>query len=233
MSKHVRVTLVGALLAVLGITSCSKPPYNNFEDDHRALRRAVKTGGLAAGIGAGIGTLAGGATGIGAAAGGVVGTVYGLYISNKAHLIETIENQDMRYVEYGDTMTLIVPTDRYFIVNTARFNDVYYGGLNNIARLLKYYTCTPIYVAGFTDDVGSHTHKQKLSQARAEAMVTFLWAHNIRAQRLNAEGYGDRYSVADNHFIHSSAFNRRLEIQWSRHVDCSVAKHESIVTDMK
>ena len=53
-----------------------------------------------------------------------------------------------------------------------------------------------------------------LSQARAETMLTFLWANDIHAQRLRAEGYADQHDVGDNHLIHGSAYNRRIEIQW-------------------
>jgi outer membrane protein OmpA-like peptidoglycan-associated protein len=53
-----------------------------------------------------------------------------------------------------------------------------------------------------------------LTQARAEEVVGFLWAYGIPAEILNAEGYGDEHSIADNHLIHGSSFNRRIEIQW-------------------
>ena len=82
--------------------------------------------------------------------------------------------------------------------------------------MLKRYPHSTIYVAGFTDDIGSHEDKVKLTQARAEAMLTFLWANAISAKRLNAEGYGSKHAIGDNHLIHGSAYNRRLEIQWFR-----------------
>jgi len=121
---------------------------------------------------------------------------------------------DIQYVQYGDTMELIVPTDRYFKFNSPRFNELCYNGLISIVKLLKYSPHSVIYVAGFSDGVGSRYHKNRLSQAQAETMLTFLWANGINAQRLSAEGYGDRHAISDNHFIHGSAQNRRLEIQW-------------------
>jgi flagellar motor protein MotB len=53
-----------------------------------------------------------------------------------------------------------------------------------------------------------------LSQAQAETILTFLWANNIPAMLLKAEGYGDKNAVSDNTLIHGSAQNRRIEIQW-------------------
>ena len=140
----------------------------------------------------------------------------GTYMGTEANLIRELNDQDIQFIRYGETMTMIVPADRYYIHNTPQLNDLCYRGLNNIIQMLKRYPKTTIYVAGFTDNVGTREEKTKLSQARAEAMLTFLWANGIQAKRLNAEGYADKHPVADNHLIHGSAQNRRVEIQWIR-----------------
>lgn len=206
-----KMVCVGLLMLIL--SGCFRPPFNNFEDDNRTPRRVGISGGVGAGAGAVMGAVAG-STGVGAVAGAAVGAAYGLSQSTKQKILNELQRQDIQYVQYGDTVTLIIPTDRYYLFNSARLNDICYAGLNNIIRLLKYYGCTPIYVAGFTDDVGTRHHKNRLSQARAETMLTFLWAHRIHAQRLHAEGYGDKHDIGDNHLIHGSAYNRRIELQW-------------------
>jgi len=134
--------------------------------------------------------------------------------STKPAIIKKLQQQDIQFVQHGATMTLIVPTDKYYVFDTPKLNDICYPGLVNIIRLLKQYPNSRIYVAGFTDDIGAPRFKQKLSQARAEAMLTFLWANDIDARRLNAEGYGDKHDIAQNEIIHGSAQNRRVEIQW-------------------
>ena len=111
-------------------------------------------------------------------------------------------------------MTLIVPVDKYFMFESPRLNEICYPGLINIVRLLKFYPYSPVYVAGFTDNVGTDRHKKLMSQAQAETMLTFLWANNVPAQLLKAEGYGQKNDVGDNQLIHGSAYNRRIEIQF-------------------
>jgi outer membrane protein OmpA-like peptidoglycan-associated protein len=197
----------------LTLSGCFHPPYNNFRSDHRVLKDVVVSAGVGAGAGALIGSVAGN-TAAGAVLGGAAGAAVGLYKNNRHSLIKQLEAQDMQYIAYGDTMTLIVPTDRYFQFNSPHLNDICYPGLNNIVRLLKYYPNTPVYVAAFTDDVGTRYHKKMLSQAQAETLITFLWANDIPAQLLHPEGYGDKHDVGDNHLIHGSAYNRRIEIQW-------------------
>jgi outer membrane protein OmpA-like peptidoglycan-associated protein len=203
------------------LCSCFHPPYNNFQPDHRTLRSVTTNAGIGAGAGALIGSVAAGNTAAGAVIGGATGAAIGLYKHNHQSLLKELQAQNIMYIQYGDTMTLVIPTDRYFLFNSSELNDVCYPGLNNIAKFLQDYPQSTVYVAGFTDNVGSRHHKKRLSQAQAETMLTFLWANGIKAQLLHAEGYADQHDVGDNKWIHGSAYNRRIEIQWLNGVDQS------------
>lgn len=202
---------VGLLVALL--SGCFRPPYNHFQEDKQTLRYTGFGTGFGAGAGAIVGSVAGSAA-TGAVIGGFTGAAIAYQQTRKPALIKDLNHQDIQYVQYGDTMTLIVPTDKYFIFNSPKLNELSYPGLMNIVRLLKFYPCSPVYIAAFTDNIGSRHHKKKLSQAQAEALLTFLWAHDIPAQHLHAEGYGDKHPIGNNHWIHGSAYNRRIEIQW-------------------
>lgn len=206
-------TIVSGLMIGL-LSSCGiQPPYNNFKPDNRMARTA--TAGAATGSVVGVltsgtltGTLAGGAIG------GTIGTIRAIYKDSKPALVKQLKKESIQFVEYGDTMTLVIPTDKYFMFMSARLNELCYPGLMNVVKLLKLYPQSPIYVAGFTDNVGSRRHKKLLSQAQAETMMTYLWANGIRSIQLKAEGYGDKNNIGDNKLIHGSAYNRRIEIQW-------------------
>lgn len=203
-------SLLWISLLSLTVSACFHPPYNDFTKEPPNLKPTI--------IGTGIGAITGallGATVVGVAIGGTAGTLIGIYRTNKRAIIQALEKEDIQYIEYGDTITVIVPTDHYFLFNSAQLNEICYPGLNNLIKLLQFYPCSRIYIAGFTDNVGKSYHKRMLSQAQAETMLTFIWAHNIKAELLNAQGYGDRLAIGNNRLIHGSAYNRRLEIQWS------------------
>lgn len=206
---------LAASVALLAFTlsGCFHPPFNNFNPYNRRAKDVAVGAGVGAGAGAVIGAIAGSAP-AGAVIGGVAGATAGLYYNTKRELLKEIQQEDIQYIEYGNTITLLIPTDRYFLFNSPKLNDICYRGLNNIVKLLKYYPNTPIYVAAFTDDVGTRHHKKMLSQAQAETMITFLWANDIAAQRLRAEGYADLHDIGNNQLIRGSAYNRRIEIQW-------------------
>lgn len=200
------------LFSVL-ISSCTKPPYNDFKPDH-SMRRDMAGGAT---TGAFVGAITTGvlsSTLIGGAIGGTVGTVRAVYKDSKPYLVKQLKKQRIQFVEYGDTMTLIVPTDIYFMFMSPRLNELAYPGLLNIVKLLKLYPNTPIYVAGFTDNVGSKKHKKALSQAQAETMMTYLWANDFHSVQLKTEGFGDQFAIGENSIVHGSAYNRRIEIQW-------------------
>lgn len=215
------------------LCSCAvHPPYNNFQPRHPIAKGAV--------VGATMGTAIGAATTgslPGALAGTAIGGTLGALVNSnpRRSLIKALQKCDIQYVQYGDTMTLIIPTDKYFMFASPRLNEIRYPSLLNVIALLRLYPDTPIYVAGFTDNVGSRSHKNRLSQAQAETMLSYLWANGIQAQRLKAEGYGDKNTVADNFIIHGSAMNRRIEIQWfsNKAPKCCVARARPINFAMK
>ena len=214
MSLNVTKTLILFLILIMGLlSSCAHPPYNNFKPRNLTARGAT--------IGATMGTAVGAATTgtipgalVGTALGGTFGAILGSGTHPKRGLINDLKRQSIQFVQYGDTMTLIIPTDKYFMFESPRLNELCYPGLLNVISLLKLYPDSLIYVAAFTDNVGSDYHKKRMSQARAETMLSYLWANGIQAQRLKAEGYADKNTVGDNAIIHGSAFNRRIEIQW-------------------
>lgn len=214
------LTVTKARFFILGLISyflggCYHPPYNNFKPDSPIARTSAGGAAVGAAVGAVTSsTLAG--TAIGGVAGGAVGALVGLRHDSKPYIIKELKKRDIQYIEYGDTMTLIIPTDKYYLFNSPRLNEIRYPGLAYIIKLLKLYPQSPIYVAGFTDNVGSKQHKRKLSQAQAETMMTYLWSNNIPSRQLKAEGYADKFDISNNKLIHGSAQNRRVEIQWIR-----------------
>lgn len=206
------------------LSACSHPPYNDFQPKNRIARGALSGAAIGAGIGAAATGTAPGAL-VGTAIGGTVGAIVSTGTNAKNGIIKALSKCSIQYVQYGDTMTLIIPTDKYYMFASPRLNELYAKGLLEVVDLLRLYPDSPVYVAGFTDNVGSKLHKKRLSQAQAETMLTFLWANGIKANLLKAEGYEDKNTVADNHLIHGSAMNRRIEIQWftGRAKQCCIA----------
>lgn len=82
-----------------------------------------------------------------------------------------------------------------------------------IAKLLQAQPALKLDVVGHTDNVGDAAANQKLSQRRADAVVTALVEdHGIDEARLAASGEGMGKPVADNGSEEGRAKNRRVEL---------------------
>ncbi len=68
-----------------------------------------------------------------------------------------------------------------------------------------------IEIQGHTDNRGGRQHNQDLSQRRAEAVRTWLIAHGIEANRLEARGYGQDTPLVPNITAANRARNRRVQ----------------------
>ncbi|MCB9679204.1 MAG: OmpA family protein [Alphaproteobacteria bacterium] len=68
-----------------------------------------------------------------------------------------------------------------------------------------------VEVQGHTDNVGSDTLNEKLSQARAETVRKYLVDHGIPADRLRAKGYGEAQPKTTNRTPEGRQANRRVE----------------------
>ena len=66
-------------------------------------------------------------------------------------------------------------------------------------------------VAGHTDSQGSDEGNRKLSQARAEAVITALSARRVLTRNLTPKGYGESQPIADNDTEKGREANRRIE----------------------
>jgi outer membrane protein OmpA-like peptidoglycan-associated protein len=70
-----------------------------------------------------------------------------------------------------------------------------------------------VEIGGHTDNVGSSSHNQFLSENRAKAVYTYLENEGIVSSRLTYKGYGDTMPVASNTTDTGKAKNRRTEFK--------------------
>lgn len=83
--------------------------------------------------------------------------------------------------------------------------------LDEIAAFLNEHPNTKIEIQGHTDNTGSKAKNKALSNARANAVRTYLVEKaGIAASRVSAYGYGDEKPVADNNTSEGRTKNRRV-----------------------
>ncbi|MGE0683070.1 MAG: OmpA family protein [Candidatus Binatia bacterium] len=235
MSKRILVQ-GGAAIAVLALLAgCSQP-----------LTTREKGTLVGTGIGAATGAIVGAAVGnpgAGAAIGGALGAAGGAVVGDQLQKRDTELGENQRQInqqqqEIARNRQLIEElkkqnleareTDRGVVVNlpdvlfefgradlTGDARTKIYtisGVLNNQARGRR------VSVEGHTDSIGSEATNQRLSERRAESVVTALENGGVSPQRITAKGFGERYPVAPNSNSDGTdnpsgrAKNRRVEV---------------------
>jgi outer membrane protein OmpA-like peptidoglycan-associated protein len=85
--------------------------------------------------------------------------------------------------------------------------------LHEAAERVKKFTDAPVSISGHTDNVGSDSSNQVLSEQRASAVQQyFVSQEGVPASRLTAKGFGESQPIADNGTEEGRARNRRVEI---------------------
>lgn len=101
----------------------------------------------------------------------------------------------------------------YFDTDKASLRPDSYPELEDLLSYLQRHETTHVEIAGHTDNTGTPSHNQQLSQARAEAIVKYLIGKGIKPARLQAKGYGSTQPVADNDSEKGRQLNRRTEVR--------------------
>ena len=96
--------------------------------------------------------------------------------------------------------------------------------LQHVVTLLKENPDLKLEVQGHTDDQGSEDYNLKLSQNRAETVVTYLGLFGIDSSRLIPKGFGESKPVMPNTTKEGRAKNRRVELVKLASQNASVEK---------
>ena len=83
--------------------------------------------------------------------------------------------------------------------------------LNQVADVMKRFPrIKKIQIEGHTDDRGANAANQKLSAARANAVMFYLTAQGVEAARMTAIGFGETQPIETNATRKGRAANRRV-----------------------
>jgi outer membrane protein OmpA-like peptidoglycan-associated protein len=173
-------------------------------------------------VGAAGGAVAGGAIGkvagstakgaiIGAVVGGTAGAIIGARMDKQAQeLKQNIKGATVERVGEGIQVTfnsgLLFDFDSYSVRTEAGAN------LSELARSLGEYSGSDLLIVGHTDQVGSLSYNQGLSERRAGSVATFLRSQGLAGARLAARGLGASEPAATNDTEAGRKDYRRVEV---------------------
>ena len=212
-------TGIAAALAATMLGGCATYTGQTTDpnDPNRTARGAL--------IGAGIGAVAGLLSGddaterrqramAGAGIGGLAGAGVGAYQDRQeAELRRQTAGTGVEVQRDGDVIKLNLPDGVTFDFNKTNVKPQFYSALNNIATTIKQYDLTIVEINGHTDNIGSLSANQQVSDERARSVGAYLSAQGVQSVRMEMHGYNYQYPVASNDTEQGRALNRRVEIR--------------------
>ncbi len=201
-------------ISTILLTACVTDPYTG----QSRMRKSVIGGGLGAAVGAGAGTLFGGNdlknAGFGALAGGIVGAAVGAYMDHQQQeMQQSLQGTGIEVQRTSEnTLNLTMPSSITFAFDSANLTPQAQSALDSVSKVLNQYPDSTINVTGHTDDVGSDSYNQSLSERRAASVSSYLSQHGVNFSRLSQQGMGERMPKLPNVNEANRSENRRVEL---------------------
>ncbi|NND94437.1 MAG: OmpA family protein [Flavobacteriales bacterium] len=122
---------------------------------------------------------------------------------------EEVAIEEVSY-EVGTTIEL---KNIHFEFDRAELHPDSQEELDDLANMLFDNPYIHIKLSGHTDNVGNEEYNQKLSEARAQAVVAYLLHKDVEKDRLEFKGYGSLMPIRSNETEEGRTANRRVEFE--------------------
>ena len=150
---------------------------------------------------------------IGAIVGAGAGNMIGRNLDRQAtDLRQGLNNDQVGITNTGSELIVTMPQDILFALDSASVRSGLRRDLRVVANNLRAYPNSTIKILGHTDNTGSASYNEALSQRRADAVVNILIDNGVQPVRLQALGRGEDDPIENNLTAEGRAQNRRVEI---------------------
>lgn len=202
-------------LAVVFAVACASSNSSNPDDPNQKTKKGA---GIGAAAGAVVGAIIGNQTGnpttgavIGAAAGAAIGGAVGHKMDKQQKELQQIPNVEVTRPAENE-INVQLTNDVLFDFGSAALRPESQAPLRDLAANFAKYPDEAIDVEGHTDNIGSATYNQTLSENRANSVKSFLIDNGVPAARVTAVGFGETRPKASNDTPEGRQVNRRVEI---------------------
>lgn len=148
--------------------------------------------------------------------GSLAGAAIGNRLDQQMTLLKEIQDNGVTVFLIGDTVKLVLPSDKFFTPGAPTFNTYSARILDKITLFLNQYPMLNVKVSAYIDNKGLPERNLALSKEQAEWVADYLWNHGLDARLIYARGYGSLHAVASNTTAYGRAANRRIEISLQR-----------------
>jgi outer membrane protein OmpA-like peptidoglycan-associated protein len=211
-----RLPLAGVAACAIALSACTDPATLDSAMANPNQNRNVGMGAGAL-VGAGVGALVAGTEARGALIGAAIGATAGGLAGNRldrqaAELRQQLANDRITVVNAGNRLIVTLPQDITFATGSSAVAPDLQADIGRVAANLLNYPKSTVEVIGHTDNTGEASFNQTLSEERAVAVASILFANGVPPLRVSAFGLGENQPVASNLTPEGRAQNRRVDI---------------------
>lgn len=219
------IILIMICLTLMILSGCS---VNPFRTDNEFTGTATGTA-----VGAGTGAVAAAFASASKAEilmAGIAGGAVGYYVTSLPFIAGGITHSGGKVYTLGDFVTIEIPSDQIFEVNSSEFLSQAPAVLDSVVSVLDRYPNNNIMVSGNTNGFYTSKLERKLSEDRARQIAAYLWAHGISnfsdkhsniasmkgdqlyLRKLTYVGYGSHFPISSNLTVTGRRENDRIQI---------------------
>jgi len=129
-------------------------------------------------------------------------------LTNVAPMTKIPKNFYVTPIEVGQSVDI---ENIYFETGRSALKPESYRSLNQLVEFLREYQNVKVEIGGHTDNVGSATINQTISEERSRAVADYVIKQGIPAHRIESKGYGFSKPKASNKTAEGRAQNRRVD----------------------
>jgi outer membrane protein OmpA-like peptidoglycan-associated protein len=147
---------------------------------------------------------------IGATVGGVTGAVIGKKMDKQAKEIKN-DVPGAKVDRVGEGTVVEFNEKILFGFDRSDLNSTAANNLDKLSKILTKYPDTDIEVQGHTDNVGTESYNEGLSERRATTVADYLESKGVNSSRVKTVGYGESAPKYPNTTENGRSQNRRVE----------------------
>ncbi|WP_128253408.1 OmpA family protein [Falsirhodobacter deserti] len=212
----IKLPLLLGTVGIVALAGCNDPygtgvgagGQNNQRTNMGAVTGAIIGGALGAQSGSDRGAKIAG----GAIVGGILGSAVGAELDRQAAQLRAATSSNIGVTNTGNELVVNMPQDLLFATDSASLRPDLQNDLRAVSQNLLQYPNSTIQIVGHTDNTGSASYNQSLSERRAAAVAQVLIANRVPANRVSSYGVGFNQPVASNDTAAGRAQNRRVDI---------------------
>lgn len=204
---------------VIFLFSLSACTYNPLSENNHLTGSAGSTV-IGAAVGAGTVAALGATKPLPLTAAAIAGGSVGYYVSTLRFTAAGIYQNGGQVYTLGDYVTIEIPTDNIFEVNTTELLPEAEPVLKSASNVLKRYGCQNIVVSGNTSGFGTTKYERRISEGRAKEVAAYLWSEGINnfqersvnLRKLTYVGYGNYSPISSDLYNKGIRSNSRIQI---------------------